>query len=110
MLGIDRRVLQTVWTVFLSVSALAALYEIRRTLVLFALALFLANLLSPVVERVHWLIPLVRHRARADRRLPWFIWRSSESWSPWPFPSEPRLPRKPRGSAALFQQSLKQIR
>jgi predicted PurR-regulated permease PerM len=57
MLGIDRRVLQTVWTVFLSIFVLAAIYEIRRTLVLFALALFLANLLSPVVERVHWLIP-----------------------------------------------------
>src|SRR5271170_4863185 len=57
MLGIDRRVLQTAWTVFLFVFALAAIYEIRRTLVLFALALFLANLLSPVVERVHWLIP-----------------------------------------------------
>src|SRR5271170_5208472 len=57
MLGIDRRVLQTAWTVFLFVFALAAIYEIRRTLVLFALALFLANLLAPVVERVHWLIP-----------------------------------------------------
>jgi predicted PurR-regulated permease PerM len=57
MLGIDRRVLQTTWTVFLFLFALAAIYEIRTTLVLFALALFLANLLSPVVERVHWLIP-----------------------------------------------------
>ncbi len=57
MLGIDRRVLQTVWTVFLFLLVLAAIYEIRRPLVLFALALFLANLLSPVVERVHWLIP-----------------------------------------------------
>jgi predicted PurR-regulated permease PerM len=45
------------WTVFLFVFTLVAIYEIRRTLVLFALALFLANLLSPVVERVHWLIP-----------------------------------------------------
>ena len=57
MLGIDRRVLQTTWTVFLFLFGLAAIYEIRTTLVLFALALFLANLLSPVVERVHWLIP-----------------------------------------------------
>src|SRR5580658_9251911 len=57
MLGVDRRVLQTVWTVFPSIFVLAAIYEIRRTLVLFALALFLANLLSPVVEQVHWLIP-----------------------------------------------------
>jgi predicted PurR-regulated permease PerM len=57
MLGIDRRVLQTAWTLFLFVFVLAAIYEIRRELVLFVFALFLANLLSPVVERVHWLIP-----------------------------------------------------
>ncbi len=57
MLGIDRRVLQTAWTLFLFLFTLAAIYAIRRTLVLFALALFLANLLSPLVERVHWWIP-----------------------------------------------------
>ncbi|HEY1760033.1 MAG TPA: AI-2E family transporter [Bryobacteraceae bacterium] len=57
MLGIDRRVLRAAWTVFLFVLVLAAIYQIRRELVLFAFALFLANLLSPVVERVHWLIP-----------------------------------------------------
>src|SRR3984957_18732536 len=57
MLGIDRRVLQTAWTLFLFLFTFAAIYEIRRTLVLFALALFLANLLSPLVERVHWWIP-----------------------------------------------------
>jgi predicted PurR-regulated permease PerM len=57
MLGIDRRVLQTAWTLFLFLFVLAAIYEIRKELVLFVFALFLANLLSPVVERVHWLIP-----------------------------------------------------
>ncbi len=57
MLGIDRRVLQTAWTLFLFVFVLAAIYEVRRELVLFLFALFLANLLSPMVERVHWLIP-----------------------------------------------------
>jgi predicted PurR-regulated permease PerM len=57
MLGIDRRVLRGAWTVFLFLLALAIIYQIRRELVLFAFALFLANLLSPVVERVHWLIP-----------------------------------------------------
>ncbi len=57
MLGIDRRVLQGVWTVFLFALALAAVYAIRRTIVLLALAVFLAHLLGPVVERVHWLIP-----------------------------------------------------
>ena len=66
MLGIDRRVLQTAWTLFLFLFTLAAIYEIRRTLVLFALALFLANLLSPVVERVHWLIPPSGSRGPAE--------------------------------------------
>ncbi len=53
MLGTDRRVLQTAWTLFLFVFVLAAIYEVRRELVLFLFALFLANLLSPMVERVH---------------------------------------------------------
>lgn len=57
MLGLDRRVLKAAWTVFAFVLALLAIYAIRRTLVLFALALFLAHLLGPVVDRVHWLIP-----------------------------------------------------
>ena len=50
MLGIDRRALKVGWTLFLFALALAAIYEIRHTLVIFALALFLAHLLSPVVE------------------------------------------------------------
>jgi predicted PurR-regulated permease PerM len=57
MFGIDRRVLKAAWTVFVFLLLLSAVYEIRRELVLFAFALFLANLLSPVVERVHWFIP-----------------------------------------------------
>ncbi len=57
MLGIDQRVLRAVWTVFLFALALAMIYAIRRTLVLFLLAIFLATLLAPVVDRVHWLIP-----------------------------------------------------
>ena len=57
MLGIDRRALQTAWTWFVFAIVLLAVYEIRHTLVLFALALFLAHLLGPVVERVHFLIP-----------------------------------------------------
>ena len=50
MLGIDRRALKVGWTLFLFALVLGALYEIRHTLVIFALALFLAHLLSPVVE------------------------------------------------------------
>lgn len=57
MFGIDQRVLKAVWTVFVFALALLAIYAIRQTLVIFALALFLAHLLGPVVERVHWLIP-----------------------------------------------------
>jgi predicted PurR-regulated permease PerM len=52
MLGIDRRVLKAGWTLFLFALALAAIYEIRHTIVIFALALFLAHLLAPVVELV----------------------------------------------------------
>jgi predicted PurR-regulated permease PerM len=50
MLGIDRRALKVGWTLFLFAAALVAIYEIRRTLVIFTLALFFAHLLSPVVE------------------------------------------------------------
>ena len=46
-----------VWTVFLFVLAVAFLYEIRRALVTFALALFLALLLSPVVSLVNRFTP-----------------------------------------------------
>jgi predicted PurR-regulated permease PerM len=52
MLGIDRRVLSAAWTLFLFVLVLVCLYEISHTLVIFALALFMSNLLSPVVEMV----------------------------------------------------------
>jgi predicted PurR-regulated permease PerM len=57
MLGIDRRVLSGAWTLFLFVLVLVGLYEISHTLVIFALALFLANLLSPVVELVQRAFP-----------------------------------------------------
>jgi predicted PurR-regulated permease PerM len=57
MLGIDRRVLSGVWTVFLFVLVLVTIYEISHTLVIFVLALFLAHLLSPVVEMLHRFFP-----------------------------------------------------
>jgi predicted PurR-regulated permease PerM len=52
MPGIDPRALRVVWTVFLFVLAAGVAYLIRRTLVVFVLALFLAQLLSPVVDLV----------------------------------------------------------
>jgi predicted PurR-regulated permease PerM len=57
MLGIDRRVLSAAWTLFLFALVLAVLYTIGHTLVLFALALFLAHLLGPVVEFVYQFFP-----------------------------------------------------
>lgn len=57
MLGLDRRAAQAAWTVFLVVLALAAIYAIRRTLVIFILALLLAYLLSPVVDLVSRFTP-----------------------------------------------------
>lgn len=57
MLGIDRRVLSGVWTVFLFALVVLTLYQISHTLVLFVLALFLAHLLSPIVEAVHRVFP-----------------------------------------------------
>jgi predicted PurR-regulated permease PerM len=52
MLGLDQRALKVAWTVFLFALAAAAIYTIRGALVTFALALFLALLLSPVVTMV----------------------------------------------------------
>lgn len=57
MLGIDRRALQAVWTLFLFALALLIIYSIGRTLIVFALALILANLLSPVVNLVERAFP-----------------------------------------------------
>lgn len=65
MLGIDQRALQTAWTWFVFALVLVTFYEIRHTLVLLALALFLAHLLDPVVERVHFLIPPLGSRGPA---------------------------------------------
>lgn len=57
MLGIDRRVLSAAWTLFLFVLVLVTIYEISHTLVILVLALFLAHLLSPVLEMMHRVFP-----------------------------------------------------
>src|SRR5271165_5947375 len=61
MLGLDRRTLHVVWTVFLFLLLLGTTYEVRHTLVIFGLALFFAHLLAPIVgfaERfVHARVP-----------------------------------------------------
>jgi predicted PurR-regulated permease PerM len=57
MLGIDGRTLRIVWTVFLFVTALLFVYQVRETLTLFAVAIFLAYMLSPLVNLVERLMP-----------------------------------------------------
>ncbi len=57
MLGLDRRTLHVAWTLFLFVAVIAVVYAVRSTLVVFALALFFAQLLSPVVEFVSRSVP-----------------------------------------------------
>src|SRR6266852_6406962 len=57
MLGLDRRALQVAWTLFLFAALAGVIYEIRRTLVIFALALFLAHLLAPIVDFAERLVP-----------------------------------------------------
>lgn len=79
MLGIDRRVLSAAWTLFLFVLVLVCLYEISHTLVIFALALFMSNLLSPVVEMVQRGFP---GECRGRSRWQWCIWFCWESWRP----------------------------
>ena len=50
MLGIDRPALKIVWTVFLFALVGLLVYEARRTLMIFVLALFFSHLLAPVVS------------------------------------------------------------
>jgi predicted PurR-regulated permease PerM len=49
MLGIDRRALKIVWTVFVVVLIGAIVYQVRHTLMIFMLALFFSHLLAPIV-------------------------------------------------------------
>lgn len=57
MLGIDERVLRAVWTVFLSALIVALVYLASSTLVMFTLAIFLAHLIAPLVDRVARFVP-----------------------------------------------------
>lgn len=52
MLGVDARAVRAAWSVFLVALALALIYAIRRTLLIFTAALLLAYLLSPLVNLV----------------------------------------------------------
>jgi predicted PurR-regulated permease PerM len=57
MLGLDARAARAAWTVGLVILAFYAVYLVRKTLLVFVLALFLAYLIAPLVrliERVNW--------------------------------------------------------
>src|ERR1700691_957778 len=49
MIGIDRHALKIAWTVFLFALVAVLIYEVRRTLMIFVLALFFSHLLGPIV-------------------------------------------------------------
>jgi predicted PurR-regulated permease PerM len=57
MLGIDRRALKIVWTVFLFALIGAVVYGVRHTLMIFVLALFFSHLLGPVVAFFERTVP-----------------------------------------------------
>ncbi len=63
MLGMDDRTLRAVWTIFLFSLLLAIVWFIRSTLVVFALAIFFAYMLSPIVAFVERMMPKRRNIA-----------------------------------------------
>lgn len=65
MFGIDERALRAVWTVFLFGLGLALVYFIRDTILVFALAIFFAYMLWPVVGLIEKVIPRRRNFALA---------------------------------------------
>ena len=52
MLGIDRRALRVIWTLFLAALVLSIVYYIRATILLLAVSVFFAYMLSPIVGLV----------------------------------------------------------
>jgi len=54
---LDGRVLRAVWTVFVFVLVVALIYLTRSVLVIFTLAIFLAHLIAPLVDRIDRLTP-----------------------------------------------------
>lgn len=58
MLAFDRRAARVTWTIFLVAAALFAVYAVRRTLLVFFLAIFFSYMLYPLVRRIERMIPL----------------------------------------------------
>jgi predicted PurR-regulated permease PerM len=65
MLGFDRRAARYTWTVALTAVALILIYEVRKTLFVFIVALLLAYLLSPLVNLLDRVLPTNRTRTVA---------------------------------------------
>ena len=63
MLGIDERALRIIWTTFLFALLLLIVYFIRDTLVIFALAVFMAYMLFPIVSLIERVMPRRRNIA-----------------------------------------------
>lgn len=57
MLGLDRHAARITWTVFLVALFILIVYEARRTIVIFTLAIFFAYMLTPVVNMIDRFIP-----------------------------------------------------
>lgn len=57
MLGIDHRIFKALWTLFVFALLLTGIYTIRQTVVIFALAIFFAQLLEPVIQVAGRLVP-----------------------------------------------------
>src|SRR4029077_12308712 len=54
---LDGRALRAAWTVFVFVLVVALIYLTRSVLVIFTLAIFLAHLIAPLVDRIVRLTP-----------------------------------------------------
>jgi predicted PurR-regulated permease PerM len=65
MLGFDRRAAQSTWTVALTVLGMILVYEVRKTIFVFVLALLFAYLLSPLVNLLDRALPTNRTRSVA---------------------------------------------
>ncbi len=57
MLAFDRRAARITWTVFLVAAALGVVYTVRRTLLVFFLAIFFSYMIFPLVKRIEPMIP-----------------------------------------------------
>ena len=65
MFGLDQRALKIAWTIFLFALLLAVIYAIRKTLLVFAVAIFFAYMLSPLVSLIGRFFPQRRAIALA---------------------------------------------